>query len=167
MLKEAFLKGFKRDYARTIAKALPSSTRKALVKDNAKEGLGLAGMVAKTVADKIGKKRKYHKLLKSVHEKPLHLDTYVGSKLDKVMQKMPVGKGLFKTKENIRINPKVTKTVDGKKKVVENAKYMVHERPSAIAPLTKATEVAKPVVFGLAVDKVLRDHKKRKNEQEH
>lgn len=167
MLKEAFLKGFKRDYARTIAKALPSGTRKALVKENAKEGLGLTGMVAKTIADKIGKKRGYHKLLKSVHEKPLHLDTYVGSKLNSVMEHSPVGKNLFKTKENIKLSPKVTKTVNGKKVVVENEKYMVHERPSAIAPLTKATEIAKPVVFGLAVDKVLRDHVKRKNGQEH
>lgn len=184
MLKEAFLKGFKRDYARTIAKALPSSTRKALVKENAKEGLGLAGMAAGYIANKAGKKRAYHKVLKAVHEKPLLLDTYVGSKLHNIMQKMPIGKNLFKTKEHIRINAKASKVtgkkvvhekgllgsskkVEKKRSAVENEKYMVHERPSAIAPLTKATEIAKPIVFGLAVDKGLRDHSKRKNGQEH
>lgn len=167
MLKEAFLKAFKKDYLKTVSKHLNPSVRKALVKENAKEGLGLAGMAAHSIAKGIGKKRSYHKILKKIHEKPLKADTYIGSKLNDVMEKMPIGKNLFKMKENVKISPKVTKKVNGKRVTVQNERFEVHERPSALAPLSKATEIAKPVVFGLAVDKVLKDNKKRKDEQKH
>jgi hypothetical protein len=167
VFKEAFLKHLKRDYLRTVAKALPSQVRKGLLKDNAREGLGLVGVAANTAAGALKKKRQYHGFLKAIHKGPMHADTYIGSKMDSLMQHMPIGKNLFKTKENVKLNQKLTKMVNGKKVTLEPEKYMVHERPSAMAPLSKATEIAKPVVFGLAVNKVMGDHNKRKNEQEH
>lgn len=166
MFKVGFFKALKRDYARTIAKALPRSVRSSIVKDNAREGLGLAGIPLSKAFSAAGKKRKYHEVLKKVHQGPIHLDTYIGSKLDSIMSHMPVGKNLFKTKETFRLNPSVTKTINGKRVLVENERLMTHQRPSVMAPLSKATEVAKPIVFGLAVDKVIKDNKKRKNEQQ-
>lgn len=145
MIKSAFWKGFAKG-----VKSLPKHVQEDLAKQHAREGVGFFTGPAMYLAGKAGKKRKAIAIMKSIQKPALDTDTALGHYADKAMQKSPIGKRLFKLEEHIKTGPK---------------SYEKFDRPSITAPLSKATEIAKPVVFGLSMDKVVRDHKKVKNEQ--
>lgn len=145
MIKQAFWKGFSKGL-----KSLPKHVQEDLTKQHAREGLGFFSGPAMYLAGKARKKRKAIAIMKSLQKPALDTDTALGHYADKVMQKSPIGKKLFKLEENIKVGPKT---------------YQKFDRPSITAPLSKATEIAKPVVFGLAMDKAVRSHKKGNNEQ--
>jgi hypothetical protein len=146
MIRNAFYDGFyKAAGARQI---LGNRAYSEILKQHIREK-GLVGSVADWAGKKLVGKKKMFKLQKALNKPALEADTALGNAADKVMRKMPFGKNLFKQTEQIKHGPKHLELVD---------------RPSITAPLVKATDIAKPIVFGLATDKMIRGIKDKRNE---
>lgn len=149
MIKNAFVEGFYK--AAGAREDLGEYAYNAILKQHVGER-GFFGSLANAVGNKVLGKVKTHRIQRAITKVPLEVDTRVGKHLDKVMQKLPVGKDFFKLEETIK-----APASHGK-----NMKQII-KRTSATAPLVKATEVAKPIVFGLAIDKAVRSLKDKRN----
>lgn len=162
MIKEAFYRGFGRSLAIPLKKkvrdafhkgmrTLPKDAQDEIKKQHVRSGTGFIGDLMLSAAKPFIGKRKVVKAIKKVQSVGLNTDTSLGYLADKIMQKSPYGKRLFRMTEHIKAGP-------GKLNVVE--------RPSLTAPLSKAMGVASPIIVGLAVDQQLRKLEgKKKNEQ--
>jgi hypothetical protein len=162
MIKEAFYKGFGRSLAiplkkkvRDIAlkgmRSLPKDAQDEIVKQNVRVGTGFIGDLLLSAAKPFIGKRRVVKAIKGMQSAGLHADSTAGYYADKVMQKSPLGKKLFRMTEHTKAGPK---------------KLNVVERPSITAPLSKAMGIASPIIVGMEVDKQLKKLEgKKKNEQ--
>lgn len=109
-------------------------------------GSGLLASPLAWASNKVLGKKRTVKALRAMHEPLLHADTELGHHLSKI----PLVGRLFKQDELLRAGKDTLK------------KY---QRPSALAPLSKATEIAKPIVFGGAVSKAIQKAKENKENQ--
>jgi hypothetical protein len=115
-----------------------------------REGLGFFASPALGIAGKLKGKKKVVRLIKAVQKPALHADVELGYHADKLMQKLPFGKNLFKHEDHLRAGKNT---------------YKKALRPSITAPLSKTVEVAKPIVFGLAVGKGVEKLKEKRKER--
>jgi hypothetical protein len=163
MIKEAFYKGFGRslliplkkkvrDIAYKGMRSLPKDAQDEITKQNVRGGSGFAGDLFLTAVKPMIGKRKVVEIIKAMQKPMLHADSSTGYYADKVMQKSPIGKKLFRMTEHTKAGP-------GKLNVVE--------RPSITAPLSKAMGIASPIIVGMEVDKQLKKLEGKKNNEQH
>ncbi|NDC22584.1 MAG: hypothetical protein EBZ49_00415 [Proteobacteria bacterium] len=114
---------------------------------------GLGGMLmmlpAELAAKVVGKKARLARAVRRANTAALAADTALGKYPHKFMSKMPFGKELFVQKDMLPMGKGIHKEV---------------KRTSVLAPASKLTSVASPVIVGITLDKQMRKLK-RKPEQ--
>jgi len=150
------LRGFEKQAGLSKFHDLPKHIQEGIRSQHVSEGAGFLSAIPLWAAGKVLGKKRLVKFLKAVQKPGLHVDTTLGHYADKLTSKLPKGYGqdLFKTDEHIKVH-----NIGGPRT------YEIHKRKSLVAPLSKATEIAKPIVFGLAMEKGLRDFRKKRDEQ--
>lgn len=147
MLKEAFLKGF---LAGT--KSLSKKTLKGYKQDSIANG-GPDSFIAwlpTLAAKKIVGEKKVNDALWGIQRRAMGADMIAGHIPDKIMKKMPVGKELFQQKDMIPVGKGLHKEVS---------------RTSLLAPAVKARDIAAPLIVGVALEKALKNLRKRDGQE--
>lgn len=135
MIKESFLKGFLRKGISSLDKRVLRGYRRESMRGAGPDSF-IAWLPIEAAKKLVGPK-KVHKALWKVQKGALNADMLAGS----VPQKLPLVGGLFTQHDLVPFGKGLQKEVD---------------RPSILAPLVKARDIAAPIVVGVALEKRLR-----------